>query len=102
MEEGCVLISRRGSSSSGVGGHTSLEEGCILIARRGSTSSGVGDHILLPEDQGGVCFDLEEGSSSSEIGGDTLVGRGMHLISRGPLLNGILWVWHIFAHAQIR
>ena len=34
--EGCVLISRRGSSSSGVGGHTSLEEGCILIARRGS------------------------------------------------------------------
>ena len=25
-----------GSSSSGVGGHTLLEEGCILIARRGS------------------------------------------------------------------
>ena len=36
LEEGCVLISRRGSSSSGVGGHTSLEEGCILISRRGS------------------------------------------------------------------
>ena len=35
MEEGYVLISRRGSSSSGVGGHTSLEEGCILISRRG-------------------------------------------------------------------
>ena len=29
MEEGCVLISRRGSSSSGVGDHTSLEEGHI-------------------------------------------------------------------------
>ena len=36
LEEGCVLISRRGSSSSGVGDHTSLEEGCVLIARRGS------------------------------------------------------------------
>ena len=48
MEEGCILILRRGSSSSGVGGHTSpesssgvgghtlLEEGCVLIARRGS------------------------------------------------------------------
>ena len=42
MEEGCVLISRRGSSSSGVGGHSSLEEGCVLISRRGSSSSGVG------------------------------------------------------------
>ena len=68
----------------------------------GGTISCMTGHILLLEDQGGVCFDLEEGSSSSEIGGDTLVGRGMHLISRGPVLNGILWVWHIFAHAQIR
>ena len=32
------------TSSSGVGGHTSLEEGCILISRRGSTSSRVGNH----------------------------------------------------------
>ena len=24
-----------GSSSSGVGGHSSLEEGCVLISRRG-------------------------------------------------------------------
>ena len=50
-----------------------------LISRRGSTSPGVGgggDHTLLLEDQGGVCFDLKEGSSSSEVGGDTLVGRG--------------------------
>ena len=31
-----------GSSSSGVGGHSSLEEGCVLIRRRGSSSSGVG------------------------------------------------------------
>ena len=43
VEEGCVLISRRGSSSSGVArGHTSPEEGCVLISRRGSSSSGVG------------------------------------------------------------
>ena len=70
------LISRRGSSASGVGGHTSLGEGCILISRKGSTSSGVGGHILLLENQGGVYFDLKEGSSSSEIGGDTLIGRG--------------------------
>ena len=62
------MISRRGYSASGVGGHTSLG--------RGSTSPGVGGHTLLLEDQGGLCFDLEEGSSSSEVGGDTLVGRG--------------------------
>ena len=67
--EECVSISRRESSASGVGGHTSLGEGWILISRRGS-------HTLLLEDQGGVCFDLKEGSSSSEVGGDTLVGRG--------------------------
>ena len=77
MEE-CVLISRRGSSASGVGGHTSLgrgafdlEEGVYIIWSRGG-----GGHTLLLEDQGGVCFDLKEGSSSSEVGGDTLVGRG--------------------------
>ena len=46
-----------------------------------------------------MCFDLDEGSISSEIGGDTLVGRGMH--QGGPLLNRILWVCHIFVHAQI-
>ena len=70
------MISRRGSSASGVGGHTSLgegwifdlEEGVYIIWSRGST--------LLLEDQGGVCFDLKEGSSSSKVGGDTLVGRG--------------------------
>ena len=49
VEEGCVLISRRGSSSSGVGGHSSLEEGCVLISRRGSSSSGVGGHNSLEE-----------------------------------------------------
>ena len=77
MEEECILISRRRSSASRVGGHTSLGEGCILISRRESTSSGVyGGHILLLENQGGVYFDLEEGSSSSEIGGDTLIERG--------------------------
>ena len=32
-----------GSSSSGVGGHTSLGEGCILIARRGSYFSWMKD-----------------------------------------------------------
>ena len=76
MEE-CILISRRGSSASGVGGHTSLgrgasdlEEGVYITWSRG------GDHTLLLEDQGGVCFDLKEGSSSSKVGGDTLVGRG--------------------------
>ena len=49
-----------------------------LISRRGSTSPGVGGggHTLLLEDQGEVCFDVKEGSSSSEVGGDTLVGRG--------------------------
>ena len=69
MEE-CVLISRRGSSASGVGGH--------LISRSPGVGGGGGggDHTLLLEDQGGVCFDLKEGSSSSEVGGDTLVGRG--------------------------
>ena len=72
-----------------------LEEGVYFIWS--------GGHTLLLEDQGGVCFDLKEGSSSSEVGGDTLVGRArMHLISRGRLLNGILWVWHIFTRAQIR
>ena len=74
--EECVSISRRESSASGVGGHTSagggvdfdLEEGVYVIWSRGVT--------LLLEDQGGVCFDLKEGSSSSEVGSDTLVGRG--------------------------
>ena len=47
LEEGCVLISRRGSSSSGVGGHSSLEEGCVLISRRGSSSSGVGGRFFF-------------------------------------------------------
>ena len=46
---GALLISRRGSSSSGVGGHSSLEEGCVLISRRGSSSSGVGGHTSLEE-----------------------------------------------------
>ena len=90
MEE-CVSISRRGSSASGVGGHTSLEEGCILISRRGSYFAGGGVDFYLEEGiyiiwsrgshtfAGGsrrVCFDIKEGSSSSEVGGDTLVGRG--------------------------
>ena len=56
MEE-CVSISRRESSASGVGGHTSLG-GCILISRRGSSASGVGGHTSLGE---GWIFDLEEG-----------------------------------------
>ena len=34
MEE-CISISRRGSSASGVGGHTSLEEGCIFDLEEG-------------------------------------------------------------------
>ena len=34
--------SRGGGHTSGGGGHTSLGEGWILISRRGSTSSGVG------------------------------------------------------------
>ena len=79
MEE-CVSISRRESSASGVGGHTSLgrgafdlEEGVYITWSRGG---GGGNHTLLLEDQGGVCFDLKEGSSSSEVGGDTLIGRG--------------------------
>ena len=49
-----------------------------MISRRASNSFGVGVTYFSLEDQGGVCFDLEEGSSSSEIGGDTLVGRRMH------------------------
>ena len=49
LEEGCILIARRGSSSFGVGGHSSLEEGCVLISRRGSSSSGVGGHTSLEE-----------------------------------------------------
>ena len=48
MEEECVLISRRGSSSSGVGDHTSLGEG--------SSSSGGADHTL--PGGGGVRFHL--------------------------------------------
>ena len=77
MEE-CVLISRRGSSASGVGGHTSLGRGAFDLEEGVCTSPGVGGggHTLLLEDQGGVCFDVKEGSSSSEVGGDTLVGRG--------------------------
>ena len=54
MEEGCVLISRKGSSSSGVGGHALLEEGCILIARRGHTFTGQRLH-----------FDLEGSATST-------------------------------------
>ena len=56
VEEGCVLISRRVSSSSGVGSYFA-GEGCILISRRGSSSSGVGSYFA----GGGVHFDLEEG-----------------------------------------
>ena len=48
--EECVSISRKESSASGVGGHTSLGEGWILISRRGSYFAG-----------GGVDFDREEG-----------------------------------------
>ena len=47
---------RRGSSSSGVGGHISLGEGCTLIVRRGHTFAGQGVH-----------FDLE-GSATSRRG----------------------------------
>ena len=32
---GCILISRRGSSSSGEEGHTLLGEGCVLILEEG-------------------------------------------------------------------
>ena len=35
VEEECVLISRRGSSSSGVGGHTSLGRGAIIDLEEG-------------------------------------------------------------------
>ena len=43
VEERCVLISRRGSSASGVGrGSYFAGKRCILIPRRGSISSGVG------------------------------------------------------------
>ena len=85
------MISRRESSASGVGGHTSLGEGWILISRRGS-------HTLLLEDQGGVCFDLKEGSSSSEVGGDTLVGRGC---IEGPTTErNIVGVAHFYACAN--
>ena len=53
------MISRRGSSSSGVGGHTSLEEGCVLIARRGSYFRWTrGSYILISR---GLLPPLEEG-----------------------------------------
>ena len=45
--------------------HFDPEEGVYIIWSR--------SHILLLEDQGEVCFDLEE-LEGSEIGGDTLVG----------------------------
>ena len=47
-----------GSSSSGVGGHSSLEEGCVLISRRGSSSVWSRGSYFAG---GGVHFDLEEG-----------------------------------------
>ena len=75
MEE-CVLISRRGSSASGVGGHALLGRGAFDFEEGVYITWSRGGHTLLLEDQGGVCFDLKEGSSSSEVGGDTLVGRG--------------------------
>ena len=59
MEEECVLISRRGSSSSGVGRHISLGEG---ISRRGS---GVG--VIVRWGTGGT-IDLEEGITHSGLG----------------------------------
>ena len=59
------MISRRGSSASGVGGHTSLGEGWILISRRRSTLSGVGGHTLLLED----AFDIEGPTTERNIVG---------------------------------
>ena len=47
-----------------------MEEECVLISRRGSSVSGVGGHTLLG---GGVHFDVEEGSTSSEVGSHTLL-----------------------------
>ena len=86
VEEGCVLISRRGSSSSGVGGHSSLEEGCVLISRRGSSSSGVGGHTSLEE---GCIFDREEGIILSLDKGYILISRGLlPRLEEGHIWNG--------------
>ena len=72
MEE-CVLISRKGSSSSGVGCHNSLEEGRVLISRRGSYLAGgevrfdrEGDHTFAGQ---GVHFDLEGSATSIRSNG---------------------------------
>ena len=75
------MISRRGSSSSRVGGHTSLEEGCVSISRRGSSSSGV--RVILRwrrgafRFRGGVCFEREEGIILSLDKGYILISRGL-------------------------
>ena len=50
VEEECVLISRRGSSLSGVGSHTLLGRGAIDLEEGSHTFTGQGVH-----------FDLEEG-----------------------------------------
>ena len=70
--EECISISRRESSASGVGDHTSLGEGWILISRRGSSASGVGGHTSLGE---GWILIARRVSTSSGVGGShTFVG----------------------------
>ena len=46
-------------------GHNSLEEGCVLISRRGSYLAGGGDHTFAGQ---GVHFDLEGSATSTGEG----------------------------------
>jgi hypothetical protein len=77
-----------------------------LILRRDLIHPECRGHISLNEG----CFDLEEGVYFIRSGGHTFAVRGVHFdLEEGVILSLyiavlylILWVWHIFAHAQIR
>ena len=97
--EECVLISRRGSSASGVGGHTSLgrgafdlEEGVYITWSGGGGGGGGVTHF---------CWRIKEGCilmSRRALGGDTLVGRGCE---EPTTEQNIVGVAHFYACANL-